>query len=171
MCYKSPAKLLRSVRRITKFIELKPDPLSSLQIKHVSSIDIAPTKKCRPNLSAALMQQTEIPPKSKLLSFHAATVIDIPPYATMPCLPTSLPQARLTSPSLAPPPPWSAQNCLPSHLRPRPSLVSPFASRPYPTGPPTTSKPTKSLLQSLWWCSYCSIFLPTWKVFCSPLCA
>ena len=92
-----------------------------LRIKHVCSIDIPPTQKCRPNFSAILVQQTEIPPKPKLLSFHAGTVIDIPPkdprsHATMPSLPTSLPQARHTSPSLAPTPPWSSpQNCLPSH--------------------------------------------------------
>ena len=152
MCHQSPAKLMRNVKRMAKYNERKAQILT---IKCVSNIDILPSKEFRPSLSVVFVQQTEIPPKPKpVLSFATATVLDIPPedprshLVTTPCLPTNLPQPRR---SLAPPPHWSStQNCLPSHLRPRPSLVSPFSSRPHPTGPQTTSKPAKNLLQSLW---------------------
>ena len=184
MCHQSPAKLMRNVRRIAKYNERRAPNKTFLTIKCVNSVDIPPTKKCIPNLSVVFVQQTEISPKLKpILSISTATLIDIHPEAprshaiSIPSLPTNLPQPRKITPSLAPPTHWSSSpNCLPPHLRTRPSLVSPFTSGPYPTGPQTTSKPTKNLLQSLWWsrtrcCYYCSIFLPTWKVFCSPLCA
>ena len=186
---KSPSKKLRSLKRLITYLHSKiyllrlPPPKKSLSISPQKSLSIT-FKKPEPNLSIAITNNQEYSPAQlkPVLLFSTPIVIDIPPEEpksiTAPCLPISLPQPRNFSPSLAPRPPWSSSpNCLPSHLRPRPSLVSPFSSRPYQTGPQTTpqttSKPTKNLLQSLWWsrCSYCSIFLPTWKVFYSPLCA
>ena len=73
MCYTSPSKLLRSVRRLTKFIENKPDILSVttlppidifpaarlLKISQQINVDIFPEKK---KLSIAMVSSTSIPP-------------------------------------------------------------------------------------------------------------
>ena len=73
MCYKSPSKILRSARRLTKFIENQPDILSvtmlppinimpapkPLKISQPVNVDIYPEKK---NLSLAFVSSTSIPP-------------------------------------------------------------------------------------------------------------
>ena len=58
MSYKSPARILRNVKRMTKFIENKPQRLT---ISKQSSIDINPVR----NHLCVSQQVSDIPPRKK----------------------------------------------------------------------------------------------------------
>ena len=73
MCYKSPAKLLRSVKRMTKYIEQKPDLLS---IEKLQPINIAPKIKV---LSFFQSANVDIPPKHQNLSFTDVKTVSVLP--------------------------------------------------------------------------------------------
>ena len=74
MCHQSPAKVLRSVMRITKFIEKKP----KLSISPQQSISILPPK---PNLDVNLLPNIDLPPiiQKANLEFLRLHPISIPP--------------------------------------------------------------------------------------------
>ena len=71
MCHKSPAKLLRNVRRITKFLEKKPK-VSSLSITALPPKNISPVLRC---LNLSLPVSIEIPPWSA----NPAMITDLKP--------------------------------------------------------------------------------------------
>ena len=71
MCYKSPAKLLRSVKRMTKYIEQKPDLLQP--------INIAPKIKV---LSFFQSANVDIPPKHQNLSFTDVKTVSVLPKSS-----------------------------------------------------------------------------------------
>ena len=86
MCHQSPAKLLRSVMRVTKFIEKKPKALNSILAPILPKLSISPQKSLsifppKQNLDVDLLPSIDLPPtiqKAKLefLRFHP---ISIPP--------------------------------------------------------------------------------------------
>ena len=73
MCHKSPAKVLRNVIRITKFLEKKSKSLTKTVLPPVS---IAPETK---HLSIEALLSVDVPPVKKPLSFSTPTFISIPP--------------------------------------------------------------------------------------------
>jgi hypothetical protein len=74
MCHQSPAKLLRSVIRITKFLEKKP----RLSMSPQQSISIIPPK---PSLEAIFLPNIDFPPiiQRPKLEFVKFRPISIPP--------------------------------------------------------------------------------------------
>ena len=76
MCHKSPAKVLRSVRRMTKFIERKPSAIPTLGITVLPTIDITPSEK---SLSFSLPTNTNVFPIMKSLSVSKGDCISVPP--------------------------------------------------------------------------------------------
>ena len=73
MCYKSPSKILRSARRITKFIEKKPETLSSVTL---TPIDIPP---CLKALKFCRASNVDIYPPKKTLTFTTLARTSISP--------------------------------------------------------------------------------------------
>ena len=86
MCYKSPAKVLRSVRRLTRFMESKQDtfsfqtPTLNIFMLALIEINIPPVSK---QLSFATLPQVSIPPITKLS--NKLSLADLPPDP-LPCL-------------------------------------------------------------------------------------
>ena len=66
MCHSSPAKILQSVKRMTKFNEKK-------DIQSISP------ELSKPILSCITLQQIDIPPSEKLLSLSTPTLVSIQP--------------------------------------------------------------------------------------------
>ena len=84
---KTPAKIFRDARRITKFLERKQPPEKSrkLCISSQASTSFLPSKK---HMSLGKLTVLDIPP-SKIpsttqLSFSSVTTVDIPPTTTHP---------------------------------------------------------------------------------------
>ena len=74
MCHKSPAKTLRNVKRITKFLEKKPELLT---ITPLPSVNIIPNRKL---LQFSQPIITSYPPKKKALSIsHGVVSMSIDP--------------------------------------------------------------------------------------------
>ena len=67
MCHKTPSKLLRNIKRMTKFLEVKKEELTlSLSIQNISQIDIPPSLRPRStNMSYRKFQQIEIVPGTR----------------------------------------------------------------------------------------------------------
>ena len=87
---KTPAKTLRDVRRITKFLEKKQPIKKSMNlcIANQASTSFIPSKKL---LSVCKVTLLDIPPvhipsttQCPQLSFSSATIVDIPPAPTHP---------------------------------------------------------------------------------------
>ena len=76
MCHKSPAKVLRSVLRIIRFIERKPSALSALSVTVLPPVVIAPSEK---SLSFSLPTNTNVFPIPKTLSLSKGDCISVPP--------------------------------------------------------------------------------------------
>ena len=75
MVHKSPAKILRSIRRITKFLENKPTDLS---IAILPSINILPITK---PLALSTPILIDVRPTQPNLTIKCLASIDIPPTA------------------------------------------------------------------------------------------
>ena len=81
MCYKSPAKELRSIKRMTKFLEIKPQ-VSSLTISILPSINILPPAK---HLESFFGVSIDVPPVYPKLSIahvqttHVLSQLNSPP--------------------------------------------------------------------------------------------
>jgi hypothetical protein len=78
MCHKSPAKVLRNVRRITLFLEKKPKTLS---VSLFPQVNISPFVK---PLSLSPLVTTDVPPLQKnvhisKLAIHKVVCTDLPP--------------------------------------------------------------------------------------------
>ena len=74
MCNKSPAKILRSVKRMTKFIEKKHETV--LSYKYLPQVDIPPSSKI---LSLSQPKIISISPSPKILSFSTPVTADVAP--------------------------------------------------------------------------------------------
>ena len=83
MCQKSPAKILRNVKRITKFFSKKcSNKVQNLSVVKIQFIDIPPTPRPNPNLSKVHVQTTNVPASpTPALSIFKNISIDIPPSA------------------------------------------------------------------------------------------
>ena len=73
MCHRSPAKIMRSVRQITKFLEKKPDVIA---ISVLPSINIPPIKL---NLSFSKITNHHIPPYTQPTSSKQKIPPELPP--------------------------------------------------------------------------------------------
>jgi hypothetical protein len=107
MCYRSPAKVFRSVRRITKFLEKKTKNLS---ITLVPQSNVSPEVK---PLSFTQPTITNISPVEKCLSFAKGVSISIPPLTIAPARPRKLSFSYLCFIDIQPDPLFSQQvtNC------------------------------------------------------------
>ena len=77
MCHKSPSKLLRNIKRMCKFSEVKKEELTlSLSIQNISTIDIPPFRKM---LSFSTPVTTSLSPKRRSLSCSVPVLTEIPP--------------------------------------------------------------------------------------------
>ena len=74
MCNKSPAKILRSVKRMTKFIEKKHRTV--LSYISLPQVDIPPSSKI---LSLSQPRIISISPSPKILSFSTPVTADVAP--------------------------------------------------------------------------------------------
>ena len=74
MCHKSPAKILRNVKRMSLFLDKKPNTLS---ISILPQINIIPLKK---PLGISPLITTNVPPQKPKLDFVRAKSISIPPH-------------------------------------------------------------------------------------------
>ena len=85
MYHQSPAKLLQSVKRMTKFLESKP---SKLGITKLPSINLKPAKNLGLSISQTIA--VEIPPQKKQQSLSVMKVCstEVPPdpYPCMYCM-------------------------------------------------------------------------------------
>ena len=118
MGFRSPAKVLRSVIRITKFLEKKTSPLS---VTVQPSLNIFQPRK---QLNISLPIQTSFMPQNKTLTMKKNSSISIPPSKVK--IKSKLTLARRSQTDIAPDP-------LPCIYC---KLVSPFPNLPRtPTGP------------------------------------
>jgi hypothetical protein len=80
MKHKSPAKTLRDVIRMTRFLYKKNEYKIGLSIQKLASFDIPPVPVPKPVLSVVQIQTTNVRPQPKLrLSISRQTSVDIPP--------------------------------------------------------------------------------------------
>ena len=73
MCNRSPAKVLRSIKRIAKFIEKKHELLT---VHILPQVNIYPILK---PLEVSLPTHTSIPPKKKTLTKSTTVHVSVPP--------------------------------------------------------------------------------------------
>ena len=83
MNHKSPAKTLRDVVRMTRFLYRKNKFKHGLSIQKIKSVDVPPTPVTKPVLSAVLVQTTNVRPRPKpKLAVSRQISVDIPPDQT-----------------------------------------------------------------------------------------
>ena len=135
MVYKSPAKILRDVKRITKFcytknlplplkipvltitvlpkISIPPDSIQvpTLSINKATSISISAVKKA---LSIQKTCEMNIPSKPKTISFSQTTICSVPPAPPQPYLHPYIVEA---SKMLYGVPPWELTEEQTEHFR------------------------------------------------------
>ena len=76
MCYQSPAKILRNVKRMTKFNESKPERLS---ITRLPSINVEPLQKNRLAFSQTVIVEINPEKKHQNLSIVNVCSTEVPP--------------------------------------------------------------------------------------------
>ena len=83
MCKSSPARVMRSVRRITRFLEQKPNKKLAIKSKVTLSVKVLPQTNCNPlppkTLSVSKMQQMSIQADSRKLSYRKFPTTEIVP--------------------------------------------------------------------------------------------
>ena len=85
MSHKSPSKVLRNVKRITKFLAKKAAEKKPLTLQKLPEIDIPPRIKI-----LTLSQETNVsilPSPPRVLSFSKPVLTDIPPETPKQCIP------------------------------------------------------------------------------------